>query len=342
MRLVLLLHPSFCFPHPLESFPMDRHFFHWLDQRQENHLIIIGSTLVTPPVKYRERIISHHVPYTQPASFFSSALYIWKAIFHLKKNQTDRILFDGIDTFLFFSKNRWMSFLFHRVMKKPFLILQHGFRGESAVLPAEKKINIQELPSPAFENSEDKSHDLIKSLLTNGAEYFLCSAHFTSPQQLTFLLKAYSVFKQRLKTNFKLVLSGIQTSNIQCITLLSNYKFRQDVIIPSPGQYDSFSSVLFAAYAHIFSSSDMYYPCTPADCAVTRVPVISPYNRLKDIVVSNEFTFSEGDVQDLAEKMMRIYKDEGARKDAIKNMYACFLQAGKTFDFSAHLQNAPR
>lgn len=321
---------------------MDRHFFHWLDQRQENHLIIIGSTLVTPPVKYRERIISHHIPYTQPASFFSSALYIWKAIFHLKKNQTDRILFDGVDTFLFFSKNRWISFLFHRMMNKPFLILQHGFRGESAVLPAEKKINILELPSPAFENSEDKSHDPIKSLLTNGAEYFLCSAHFTSPHQLTFLLKAYSLFKQRLKTNFKLVLSGLHPTDKSLLALLSHYKFRQDVIVPSHGQNVSYSSVLFAAYAHIFPLSDAYYPCTPADCAMSRVPVISPYNGLKEISVCNEFIFTEGDVQDLAEKMMRIYKDEGARKDAIKNMYPCFLQAGKTFDFSAHLQNAPR
>lgn len=57
--------------------------------------------------------------------------------------------------------------------------------------------------------------------------------------------------------------------------------------------------------------------------------------------VSNEFTFKEGDVQDLAEKMMRIYKDEAARKQIIQSMYEYFRQQDQSFDFSASLPNAP-
>ena len=341
MRLVLILHPGYSFPHPLESFPMDRHYLQWLNQHQENHLIIISSTLVIPPAQYAERIIVDQVPYNHRSSSLSSFQYIWKVMFHLKKHRADRIHFDGIDTLFFFSKNRWLSFVFRRVINKKFRIMRHVIDREPSALYNENMIDIPQLPSPVFESRKEISHDQVKEELTNGSEYFLCSAHFASAQQLTTLLKAYSLFKQRLKSNFKLVLTGIQPSNKQCLTLLSNYKFRQDVIIPSAGQFDSFSSVLLAAYAHVFSSSEMYYPCTPADCAAGRVPVLSPYNRSNDKDVSNEFTFKEGDVQDLAEKMMRIYKDEAARKQIIQSMYEYFRQQDQSFDFSASLPNAP-
>lgn len=219
--------------------------------------------------------------------------------------------------------------------------MQHEFSPFSPPLYAEYTIEIPELPSLVFEKQEENSHDQLKEKLTNGDEYFLCSASFTSVRQLTILLKAYSLFKQRFKTNFKLVLSGIQPHDKRYHSVLRNYKYRQDVIIPSAGHTCSFSTILLAAYAHIIPSTDVFSPCTLADCAAGRVPVIYQQTQSENTAAPNEFTFKEGDVQDLAEKMMRIYKDEAARKQSIQKMYEFFHQKNQSFDFSASLLYAP-
>jgi hypothetical protein len=341
MHLVLILHPGYSFPHPLESFPMEKHFFHWLNQHPDNKLIVIGSTQINWPLKYAERINYYYVSCRHHASFISSLQYLWKVMLCLKKQSADRIIFDSPHTFLFFSNNPWLSFLFHRVIRNNFLILQHGLSQLSPPLYAEHTIEIPELPSLVFDKQEEKSRDQVKEMLTYGCEYFLCSARFTSVRQLTILLKAYSLFKQRLKTNFKLVLSGIQPHDKRYLSVLSNYKYRQDVIIPSAGNICSFSSILLAAYAHIIPSTDVFCPCTLADCALGRVPVIYPHRQSEKAASPKEFTFAEGEILDLADKMMRIYKDETNRKQAIQNMYEYFHQQDQLVDFSASLPNAP-
>jgi hypothetical protein len=44
-----------------------------------------------------------------------------------------------------------------------------------------------------------------------------------------------------------------------------------------------------------------------------------------------------GDIQDLAQKMMQIYKDETTRKQIIQKNYECMQHQQNGFDFSSYL-----
>jgi hypothetical protein len=59
------------------------------------------------------------------------------------------------------------------------------------------------------------------------------------------------------------------------------------------------------------------------------------------LFIPASLVFAEGNVQDLADKMMHIYKDEAHRKQIIQTGYNYFQQQNKTFDFSAYLPDAP-
>lgn len=336
MRVVLLLHPDYSFPHTLESFPLEAHFSRWLDLNNENNLIVIGNCRFRRSEKHTERIIYYPLSYNRTGSILSSFRYRLKVLMLLQKNAPDRVLFDGMHAGSFFLQKGWFSMLSHRFTRKRFLILQQGDGILSHPAYREHVIDIPELPSPVFDNPDEKRHDQIKEELTNGAEYFLCSASFSEPDQLKMLLKAYSIFKQRLKTNFKLVLSGIYRQDKRVTSLLSHYKYRNDVIIPSEEYIFSFSTLLSAAYAHIYPSFDLFYPCSRADCAVSRVPVMYPVQQ-NDAVLPAGLTFAPDDIQDLAQKMMQIYKDETGRKQIIQNTQEYFLHQQQVFDFSSYL-----
>jgi hypothetical protein len=338
MRVVLLLSPESAFPHLMESFPLDVYFYQWLDQNPRNKLIIIGNCRLILPKKYSEKIVYYPVAHNSGISLLSSFRYRLKVWLLLKKINPDRILFDGMVAFSFFSKKSWQSFLFHFFVRSNFLILQ-----QEASFPVpnqfeEDIIHVPSLPSPVFQKKDEKMNDQVKEELTNGTEYLLCTASFTNRDQLTTLLKAYSLFKQRFKTNFKLVLSGLNHGDNRFFSLLNGYKYRQDVILLSRHDTLSLASVLSAAYAHIFCSLDAYYPCTLTDCAMSTVPVIYPEREINEPHITAGLSYLDGNVRDLAEKMMLVYKDESVYKQIIKNMQESFLYSKKDFDFSSYLQ----
>ena len=339
MRVVLLLHPDYAFPHTLESFPMEAHFSRWLDLNRENNLVVIGNCRFQRSGKYTERIVYYPLAYNRATSIFSSFQYKMKVWMLLQKNAPDCVFFEGIHAYSFFLQKGWYSLLFHRLIRKYFLLMQQGGGILSHPAYREFVIDIPEAPFSVYDNPVENRHDQIKEKLTDGIEYFLCSAAFTDPKQLTTLLKAYSIFKQRLKTNFKLVLSGINRHDKRFTSLLSHYKYRNDVIIPRQGDVFSFSDLLSAAYAHLYPSFDLFYPCSQADCAVSRVPVIYP-DEQQDTAQAAGLTFAPDDIQDLAQKMMQMYKDETGRKQILQNRYEYFQHQHQAFDFSSYLPNA--
>jgi hypothetical protein len=337
MRAVLLLHPGYTFPHPMESFPYDMHFYHWLSLHNDHSLVIIGNCHWQIPQAYKEKILFFPVSYSPSKARFASFWYRWKVHRILKNIGSGRLFFDRFQTFSFFVRRRSFSVLFPRLFGNDSLIIEEADRMKYDAALRGRILHIPLIPSPVFTCTDASVHNEIKASLTNGAEYFLCTARFKDPQQLTLLLKAYSLFKQRLKSNFKLVLSGVHSQEKQLLRLLSHYKYRQDVVIACKMHSYSLASLLSAAYAHISLSSEAYDSCTYADCAASRVPAIYPQGKHKAQIFPEEITFREGDVQDLAQKMMWVYKDEAGRSRIIQQRFAYFQPSHKPFDFSSYL-----
>jgi len=98
--------------------------------------------------------------------------------------------------------------------------------------------------------------------------------------------------------------------------LLSTYKHRNDVLLQSEEK----ERIIAAAYAMIYTTSFKTY-CIPVWQAIhCHVPIIAAQEpTIEECTQSNALWFTLGAVNELAEQMMHIYKDENERNRLIQN-----------------------
>lgn len=153
----------------------------------------------------------------------------------------------------------------------------------------------------------------IKEKFTEGAEFFLYKGGLANEKALTTLLKAFSLFKKRQKSSMKLVINETLEGIRDVEKLLSTYKYREDVVT-TPGLKGEAATLLSSAYAFLYLPLQANR-LLPAMNAMKRgVPVItSEYCTLKEIAETAALYTNPENVDDIADKMMCIYKDEQLR-----------------------------
>jgi len=181
------------------------------------------------------------------------------------------------------------------------------------------KLYAPELPASAFKAIDEDHKSLIKKNISNGNEYFICTANFLDPKKLIFLLKAYTLFKRRFRNNVKLLFTGLnQRFHSDLLDQILQYKYKEDLIILQPCNNFPYSHLLAAAYAHIFPSAYEVYPsgiCETLQCAV---PVILP-NDMNIYPTEDNVgcRFLPDSIEALSQAMILIYRDELYRKTNI-------------------------
>jgi glycosyltransferase involved in cell wall biosynthesis len=163
----------------------------------------------------------------------------------------------------------------------------------------------------------------IRERYTDQKEYFICCDTDLDPGGFVLLLKAFSLFKQRQQSGWKMLICLRSGKNKEALNQsLSTYKYRYDVVLKSPDSTVEITELLAAAYAQITVSESKRYPLEVFEGLTAEIPVIAmpggPVDDYSDIVL----TASAAQPADLAEKMMQIYKDEALREKTI--------EAGKT------------
>ena len=200
------------------------------------------------------------------------------------------------------------------------------------------KLNI--LPAAIHESYKPLSWDereAVKKEYTDGVEYFIVTAALHPRNNITPLLKAFSAFKRRLRSNMKLVLAGSATAAGQEIAAsLRTYKFRQDVIWLQEVDQPTLAKLTAAAYAMVYSTrtAGVALPIYAAiRCQVPVIAIDGPAAREagKDAVL---YTDPEN-LEDLADKLGLLYKDEQLRSRLLNNMEALPLPG--SWDHSAAL-----
>ena len=159
--------------------------------------------------------------------------------------------------------------------------------------------------------------EVIKEKFTEGKAYFLFSGNINSNSNHINLLKAFSFFKKRQKSNMMLLIAGM--ADEQFVKDLKTYKFRDEVKLLENLSAEVLAKIMAAAYAMVYPVfySDLALPALQAMKCNTPV-IVSNTGALPSICGNAALYCKPEDFNDIAEKMMLVFKDE----DKVKKLVA--------------------
>ncbi len=160
----------------------------------------------------------------------------------------------------------------------------------------------------------------VKEKFTAGTEFFLYAGAIHPRKNLINLLKAFSIFKRRLKSSMKLVLAGrLAWKNDEFLTLLATYKYKEDVVLTGYVNESDLADLMAAAYSLVYPSLFEGFGVPVIEAMKCGVPVLTSKNSsMQEIGEEAALYFDPQNIDDIANKLMRIYKDEKERNDLIE------------------------
>lgn len=176
---------------------------------------------------------------------------------------------------------------------------------------------VKEIFSPLNEGEKEK----IKNKYTDGKNYFIYAGDIHPQKNLINLLKAFSGFKKRQKSNWKLVLTGKLNKDYKSFgESIKTYKYRDEVVILT-GQLDEKEKarIIGSAYAFIYPLVKEGFGLAVLEVMNCHVPVLtSPQSAMQEIAGDAALYADPADHKDIADKMMLLYKDESLRNSLIE------------------------
>jgi glycosyltransferase involved in cell wall biosynthesis len=173
---------------------------------------------------------------------------------------------------------------------------------------------------PAFQPLSWEERESIRAIHTGGVEYFVYVGSIHPRKNLVNLLKAFSIFKKRQRTQMKLVIAGRLAWKHEGFTeALSRYKFREDVVLTGYLERDELRKLLGAAYALVNPSRWEGFGLTLVEAMQSGVPVLcSGTHVFPEIAADAAFYFNPEDPEEIAKQLMRVYIDETERSRIIE------------------------
>ena len=165
-----------------------------------------------------------------------------------------------------------------------------------------------------------EAKEQVKEKYTAGKEYFLFNGSVHPRSSLVNLLKAFSFFKKRQKSNMQLIIASQTVSEdaafVECLKL---YKYRNEVKLLTSLDERSLYEITASAYACINTASlhsDIVILLNAMEC---EVPVIAGNLNVAIEILGDAALFVNSSLpENIAEKLMLLYKDENKRTGLIK------------------------
>lgn len=159
----------------------------------------------------------------------------------------------------------------------------------------------------------------IKSQYSDGYEYFIYSGEIGSNKNLLNLLKAFSAFKKRQKSNMQLLIAGKPGwKNKEFFESLSLFMFRDEVKILKDPSIEERIKITAAAYAMIDPSLFNGFTTQPLEAIKCGVPVItSAKGAMPDIFGDAALYADPENFKEVAVRMMQLFRDENLRNELI-------------------------
>lgn len=158
---------------------------------------------------------------------------------------------------------------------------------------------------------------VVKEKYTDGCEYFIYTGSFDDQKALINLLKAFSLFKKRQKTSWKLVMVNRgQHPATKFSEAMKSYKYRHDIVFLEE-KAENLPALLGAAYAFVYPATKEGHGVYVLEAMSAGLPVVVPDTGMLRETVGEGGIYYHNRVEELAEKIMVVYKDEALRNRLI-------------------------
>jgi glycosyltransferase involved in cell wall biosynthesis len=176
-----------------------------------------------------------------------------------------------------------------------------------------------------------------KQKYTEGKEYFLYAGDIDPDKNLINLLKAFSFFKKRQKSNMQLVIISNKLSGSEFQDSLKTYKYREEVKLLHNLPFKEQTKIMASAYAFVSPSLQENFPDKIIAAMQCEVPAIANNMNMEVIteICGNSVLYTNANnFEEIADKMMLLFKDENKRNEFIAKGRKQALQysADKTAD----------
>ena len=198
----------------------------------------------------------------------------------------------------------------------------------------EEKLHFRDVAVPVtVKESGWEEKEKVKEQFTGGTEYFLFAGDLHPRHELVTLLKAFSDFKKWQRSGMKLVLAAYEsTSAEELYSLLTNYKFRDDVILVKHPADQVLQQLIAASYCVVYPARFDAFPQTIRYAISLKVPVITSDIPEIRSLGGDGLIYAATTVQELSPFMQRVFKDESWRAEVVKKAYARVVKEEQQID----------
>jgi len=160
----------------------------------------------------------------------------------------------------------------------------------------------------------------IKMKYARGNEYFIYAGDIALHKNLLNLLKAFSAFKKRQKSNMHLLIIGKPGSKFDLfMENLRLFKFKEDVSVLECVAAEETPALIAAAYAMVYPSHFDFFATQPLHAIQSGVPVIvSSRGAMPELLQEAALYVDADNFKEIAVKMMLLFKDEVLRNALIE------------------------
>jgi hypothetical protein len=169
---------------------------------------------------------------------------------------------------------------------------------------------------PAFSPLLWEQRDSVLNLYSNDIEYFYCYHNHVTQPYMKLLLKAFSLFKKRMKSSLQLVL--IQSTKEPPVADFHLYKYRKEVHLHYIKDVAIEAAIVGASFAGIFLQPDVWGDLGASHCIKTgNVPIVSDTENNRQLYGNAAHYVGDGQ-QALADALMLLYKDDNYKQELSK------------------------
>lgn len=185
----------------------------------------------------------------------------------------------------------------------------------------EEKVHVTyNAANAAFKPLSFEQKERVKQQYTEGCEYFIYTGSIHPRKNLINLLKAFSLFKKKQQSNMKLLICGrMAWKTDEFSKLLQTFKFRKEVVLTGYVSKEELAKLTASAYALIYPSYFEGFGVPPLEALQCHVPAIVSDSSAMPEIGGDAYLYCNPErFEDIAAKMMLLYKDENLRTRLIE------------------------
>jgi len=157
-----------------------------------------------------------------------------------------------------------------------------------------------------------------KEKYAEGKEYFLYAGEINADKNLIVLLKAFSFFKKRQKSNMQLLILSESLNSGYFSTSLKTYKYRHEVKLLLDLPVEEQAVITASAYSFVYPSLYEPFPKKIIEALQCEVPVIANHMDVVIEICADAVLYTNtNNFEEIADKMMLLFKDEKKRNEFI-------------------------